>query len=135
MQKRRIRVLVLAEEKALAEAIRRGFAGLAGLDAEVEVALLAGVARRQLRDVRYDLLVAERRHLEGNGTSLSHDLPPGLPVVAIGGAVEEAGGPESAGPVVPLPLSFSLFERVIRDVLGPTDVAQSEPGRRLRDHG
>lgn len=135
MQRRRPKVLVLADEKSTAEAITRGLGGLAEIEPELELAFERDVVRRQLRDRRYDLLVLERHHLTGNGESLAHDIPDDVPVVAVGGRPSDPvpGGPHVRG--VPLPLSFSLFARAVRESLFPEGAEEGEPERRLRDLG
>lgn len=125
MPNSRIRVLVLAEAKELAEALGRG---LSGLDAELDVAIEANVARMQMKDVSYDLFVVEQRHLSGNGRSLIHDIPCRLPVVAVGGepATETSGGLRIR--YVPLPLSFNLLRKAVRGALGKDDPDEPDFG-------
>ena len=134
MRKRSPRILVLPEDGETAEAIRRGLSGAAGLDLEIEIALDPDSVRRQTADCRYDVLVAGRSHVNGNGTSLLRDLPDGLPVVAVGGAPGEAPPAGFKGFVVPLPLSFNLLAAAVRQALAG-DRAPPEERRQRRELG
>lgn len=129
-RKRRPRILVLAEEKGTAETLLRGLAGLLDVDPEIELAFGPATAREQLRDVRYDLFVSERRHLD-NGTSLVPAIPSGLPVVAIGGGASEDDRFET----VPLPLSFTRLARAVEAALRPPAAGDAGEIGELRDLG
>ena len=86
---RRVRVLVLAGETALADVIYRGLTAVPDLETEIEVVLDESTVQGLLELRRYDLLVVG----SSNGTDLSalaEPLDTGIPVVAVGGSPRDA---------------------------------------------
>jgi hypothetical protein len=111
---------VVASDKALAEVICRGLAGMPGLELEIEVAFSGDAAERLLGSRGYDALVVG----SGNGHLRGPRVPEGLPTVAVG------GDPAVGVPRVPLPLSYRLLERAVRGALFGGDDRGEEPARR-----
>ena len=101
---------MLVPEKDLADVICHGLKAIEGIRPELEVTFDSATARRQLVNVRYDLLVLGRARddesLSGSFTGLDAETVGGLPVILVGGRPN--GHPVNPARV-PLPLSFNLL--------------------------
>jgi hypothetical protein len=113
---RRVRVLVLAEETALADVIYRGLTAVPNLETEIEVVLDESTVQGLLQLRRYDLLVVG----SCNGTdpsALAESLGAGIPVVAVGGSPRDARALRGGVARVPLPFSYRLLALAVRGAL------------------
>lgn len=131
-----------APEKAEAEVITRGLAAISRPRLEVDVALDAGLAERQLDDCAYDVLLVgltDPTQVPAFARSGPGDRPVGrrgvlpvvLPVVLVGGT---PGKVKSNGVFrVPLPLSYTLLERSVRAALDLPEREDRRGGDRRRD--
>ena len=110
----RIRILLVTEEKSLAETVQRGLSAISEVRPEVEVTLSADHARELVSERDYRLLVLA----SGNGTSEAEDLvaelPDGQAVVTVGGSPNGTNGIHRR---VPLPLSYNLLRAAVLEAI------------------
>lgn len=125
----RPRVLLLADEKGLAEVIHRGLAGLPGTSFEVEVILEPSAIRRLTAGREYDLVVAGSRD-EPGALELARWAPAGSPAIAVGGPPNGHEPPLGIRARVPLPLSYRLLRSAVADALGARALPPEEDRRR-----
>jgi len=128
--KPRPRILVVTEERGLAETVQGALSAISELRPDLEVTLAPERALPLIRERGYQLLVLASEKGATEAESLVADLPEGQAVVIVAGRPNEATGAHRR---VPLPLSFNLLRDAVLAALRGDRAEGDEGAPRLRD--